>query len=422
LEIRCHLAFMPQKSRLSAAMAEETDLCIVGGGPAGMVAGLLFARAGVCTTVLEKHSDFLRDFRGDTVHPSTLRIFSELGLLDKLLERPHDKVSSLGAYVGERHFEIGDFSRFDPRWNFVAMMPQWDFLDFVAEEARRYPHFKLIMEAEALGLLMEDGRVTGVRYRHGDDERLISAKLVIASDGRRSVLREESRLPLRSFGAPMDVFWFRIPKKRQSENQTTGIIVSGRIIALIDRGDYWQCAYVFAKGSANEVRARGLDRFKAEVAGTAPMFALDVGAIESWNDVKLLTVALDRLERWHRPGLLVIGDAAHAMSPIGGVGINVAVQDAVAASNILAGPLSRGEDVDPLLPRVQKRRLPAVRAIQGFQDAAQRRIVSRVLATEGPLKPARALRVLDRVPLLRRLPAMLIGFGIRPEHVRSPKA
>ncbi|HLL59657.1 MAG TPA: FAD-dependent oxidoreductase [Allosphingosinicella sp.] len=404
-------------------MGEETELCIVGGGPAGMVAGLLFARAGVRTMVLEKHSDFLRDFRGDTVHPSTLRIFSELGLLDKLLERPHDKVSSLGAYVGDRHFEIGDFSRFDPRWNFVAMMPQWEFLDFVADEARRYSNFKLIMEAEALGLATEAGRVTGVRYRHGGEERLVSAKLVIASDGRRSVLREESRLPLRSFGAPMDVFWFRIPKERQAENQTTGIIVSGRIIALIDRGEYWQCAYVFAKGSADEVRARGLDLFKAEVAEMAPMFALDVSAIESWDDVKLLTVALDRLERWHRPGLLVIGDAAHAMSPIGGVGINVAVQDAVAAANIVAGPLADGRDVDPLLPSVQKRRLPAVRAIQSFQDNAQRRIISRVLATAGgPMRPALALRVMDRVPLLRRLPAMLIGFGIRPEHVRSPKA
>jgi 2-polyprenyl-6-methoxyphenol hydroxylase-like FAD-dependent oxidoreductase len=388
-----------------------------------MVAGLLFARAGVRTTVLEKHSDFLRDFRGDTVHPSTLRIFSELGLLGKLLERPHDKVSSLGAYVGDRHFEIGDFSRFDRRWNFVAMMPQWEFLDFVADEARRYPHFRLIMEAEALGLTTDGGRVTGVRYRHGGEEWLVSARLVIASDGRRSVLREEAQLPLRSFGAPMDVFWFRIPKERQAENQTTGVIVSGRIIALIDRGDYWQCAYVFAKGSADEVRARGLDRFKAEVAQTAPMFALDVSAIGSWDDVKLLTVALDRLEHWHRPGLLVIGDAAHAMSPIGGVGINVAVQDAVAAANILAGPLAKGEDLDALLPQVQKRRLPAVRAIQGFQDNAQRRIISRVLAAAGgPMKPARALRLLDSVPLLRRLPAMLIGFGIRPEHVRSPKA
>ncbi|HEX8215451.1 MAG TPA: FAD-dependent monooxygenase, partial [Allosphingosinicella sp.] len=278
---------------------EETDLCIVGGGPAGMVAGLLFARAGVRTTVLEKHSDFLRDFRGDTVHPSTLRIFSELGLLGRLLQRPHDKVRALGAWVGERHVQIADFSRLNPRWNFVAMMPQWHFLDFIADEARAYRHFNLVMEAEALGLVAGDGRVKGVRYRMGGEEREIRARLVIASDGRRSVLREESRLPLRSFGAPMDVFWFRIPKPRAAKNESTGVIVGGRIIALIDRGDYWQCAYVFAKGTADEIRGRGLDVFRAEVAETAPMLNLDVGAIESWEDVKLLTVALDRLERWH---------------------------------------------------------------------------------------------------------------------------
>jgi 2-polyprenyl-6-methoxyphenol hydroxylase-like FAD-dependent oxidoreductase len=404
-------------------MGEESDLCIVGGGPAGMVAGLLFARAGVRTIVLEKHVDFLRDFRGDTVHPSTLRIFHELGLLDRLLERPHDKVHSLGAWVGDRHFEIGDFSRFDRRRNFVAMMPQWDFLDFLADEARSYPNFELKMEAEAVGLIKVAERVSGVTYKQGGATRRIEAKLVIASDGRRSVLREEARLPLRSFGAPMDVFWFRIPKARAAKNKTTGVIVAGRIMALIDRGDYWQCAYVFAKGSADEVRARGLDRFRADVAETAPMLGLDVSAIAGWDDVKLLTVALDRLERWHLPGLLVIGDAAHAMSPIGGVGINVAVQDAVAAANLLAGPMARGEDVDPLLPKVQARRMPAVRSIQGFQDVAQRRIVSRLLAREaGPVKPARALKLLDRFPLLRRIPAAFIGFGFRPEHVRSPKA
>jgi 2-polyprenyl-6-methoxyphenol hydroxylase-like FAD-dependent oxidoreductase len=401
---------------------EESDLCIVGGGPAGMIAGLLFARAGVRTTVLEKHGDFLRDFRGDTVHPSTLRIFSELGLLDRLLERPHDKVRSLGAWVGERHVEIADFSRFDRRWNFIAMMPQWHFLDFIADEARLYPHFTLRMETEAIGLAIEQGRVAGVRFRRSGEAGKIAARLVIASDGRRSVLRDESRLPLRSFGAPMDVFWFRIPKARGEENESTGVIVSGRIMALIDRGDYWQCAYVFAKGTAEEIRARGLDAFRAEVAATAPMLALDISAIRSWDDVKLLTVALDRLERWHRDGLLVIGDAAHAMSPIAGVGINVAVQDAVAAANLLAGPMSRGEDLRNLLPRVQARRMPAVRAIQSFQDMAQRRVVHRLLTRSAdPVRPAFALRLLDRFPRLRRLPAALIGFGIRPEHVRSPE-
>ena len=398
-----------------------TKLCIVGGGPAGMVAGLLFARAGVEVTVLEKHGDFLRDFRGDTVHPSTLRIFSEMGLLDRLLERPHDKVHSIGAWVGDRELEVADMSSFDPRWNFIAMMPQWDFLDFVADEARRYPNFTLLMNAEAHGLVREQGRVAGVRYRSQGEERALAASLVIASDGRRSVLREEAQLPLRSFGAPMDVFWFRIPKARAAENESTGVIVAGRIMALIDRGDYWQCAYVFAKGTADEVRKRGLERFLADVAATARNVPLDVAAISSWDEVKLLTVALDRLERWHSPGLLVIGDAAHAMSPIGGVGINVAVQDAVAAANILVGPMAAGEDVDPLLAKVQERRLPAVRLIQGFQDAAQRRVVSRLLEKrEGPLRPALALRMLDRFRWLRRFPAAFIGFGYKAEHVRSP--
>lgn len=405
---------------MSAGVDSETELCIVGGGPAGIVAGLLFARAGVRVTVLEKHKDFLCDFRGDTVHPSTLRIFSELGLLGALLERPHDKVRRIGAWVGKRHFEVADFSRFDPRWNFIAMMPQWHFLDFIADEARLYPHFRLEMEAEALGLTMEGGRVSGVRYRQGEESREIMAKLVVASDGRRSVLRGEAKLPLRTLGAPMDVFWFRLPKARAAENQSTGVIVAGRIMALIDRGDYWQCAYVFAKGTADEIRARGLESFRAEVAATAPML-VEAAAIAGWDDVKLLTVALDRLERWHRPGLLVIGDAAHAMSPIGGVGINVAVQDAVAAANILAGPMARGEDVEALLPAVQARRMPAVRAIQSFQDAAQRRIVGRMLARgQGPLKPAFALRMLERAPMLRRIPAAFIGFGYRAEHVRSP--
>ncbi|HEX8363692.1 MAG TPA: FAD-dependent oxidoreductase [Allosphingosinicella sp.] len=399
----------------------DTDLCIVGGGPAGMVAGLLFARAGVAVTVLEKHGDFLRDFRGDTVHPSTLRIFHELGLLDRLLERPHDKVRDISGLIGGRPIEIADFSSFDPRWNFIAMMPQWEFLDFVAEEARRYPHFSLLMNAEATGLVFENGRVAGVSYTHAGEERIMRTRLVIASDGRRSVLRGAAELAVRDLGAPMDVFWFRVPKERTPGNDTTGVFASGRIMALIDRGDYWQCAYVFPKGMADEVRAAGLEAFRREVAALAPFLGDRVDAVASWDDVKLLSVSLDRLETWHRPGLLVIGDAAHAMSPVGGIGINIAVQDAVAAANLLAGQMARGEDPDPLLARVEKRRLRAVRIVQGLQKAAQDRIIGRLLMRQGgPFEPPLALRLLNRFRFLRRLPAALIGFGYRAEHVRLP--
>ncbi len=387
-----------------------------------MVAGLLFARAGVRTTVLEKHADFLRDFRGDTVHPSTLRIFFELGLLEKLLQRPHDKVHDLTVTVGNRRLAVADFAGFDPRWGFIAMMPQWEFLDFVADQARAYPNFTLIMEAEATGLVVDEGRVSGVHCRIGEESARIGARLTIASDGRRSVLREESGMPLRSLGAPMDVFWFRIPKQVGPGNETTGIFTSGRIMALIDRGHYWQCAYVFPKGQADQIRAPGLERFRAEVAEAAPQLAAEIAAIASWDDVKLLTVALDRLECWHRAGLLVIGDAAHAMSPIGGVGINVAVQDAVAAANVLAGPVAGGADPDPLLAKVEARRRLAVRAIQGFQNATQKRIVTPLLAGQAPIRPPLPLRLLGRYAVLRRIPAAFLGFGIRPEHVRSPEA
>jgi 2-polyprenyl-6-methoxyphenol hydroxylase-like FAD-dependent oxidoreductase len=423
LEFRRHIAFMQEMGPMSAmAEGRATQLCIVGGGPAGMVAALLFARAGVRVTVLEKHRDFLRDFRGDTVHPSTLRIFSEIGLLDRLLERPHDKVRDLAVFVGDRAYEVADFSAMDPRWAFIAMMPQWDFLDFVADEARAWPGFELLMGAEATGFLAEGEQVTGVRFESEGQAREIKADLVIAADGRSSLLRDQSDLPVRNLGAPMDVFWFRLPKERGTENESTGAFTGGTIMALIDRGDYWQCAYVFPKGRAEEIRARGLDAFRADVARVAERVNPRVEAIGSWDDVKLLTVALDRLERWHRPGLLVIGDAAHAMSPIGGVGINVAIQDAVAAANILAAPMARGADVDPLLRKVERRRMPAVRAIQGFQNAAQKRIISRLLAATGPVQAAWPLRMLDRYPILRRIPAAMLGFGLRPEHVRSPEA
>jgi 2-polyprenyl-6-methoxyphenol hydroxylase-like FAD-dependent oxidoreductase len=399
-----------------------SDVLIVGGGPAGMMAGLLFARAGLSVTVLEKHGDFLRDFRGDTVHPSTLRLFWELGLLERLLARPHDKVRGIGVWIGDRHYRVADLSGADPRWSFVAMMPQWEFLDFLAGEARAYSGFRLLMSCEATGLTREGGRVTGVHCRVEGEERTLAARLVVAADGRRSMLRGEPGLTVTDLGAPMDVFWFRLPKQPSAANASTGIVAPGRIMALIDRGDYWQCARIFPKGEAETVRARGLEAFRAEVAAVAPMTAGAVGALASWDDVKLLTVALDRLERWHLPGLLVIGDAAHAMSPIGGIGINIAIQDAVAAANLLAGPMAAGSDPDPLLGRVEKRRRLPVRLTQAMQKAAQDRIVRAVLEADAPIEAPLPLRLLDRFKLLRRIPGRLIGFGFRPEHVRSPEA
>ena len=388
-----------------------------------MMAGLLFARAGVKTIVLEKHEDFLRDFRGDTVHPSTLRIFSQIGLLEKFLQRPHNKVRSAGGIIAGRRREMLDFSSFDPRWNFIAMMPQWEFLDFVAEEARVYPNFKLLMGAEAIYFSRLEPRIDGVVCRQKGKDFTIVSKLVIAADGRSSLLRERSRLPVRDLGAPIDVFWFRIPKFPAPENETTGVFGPTRIIGMIDRGDYWQCAYIFPKGQADSVRARGLDVFKEEVACLAPRLAENIHSIKTWDDVKLLSVAIDRLDQWHRPGLLVIGDAAHAMSPLGGVGINLAIQDAVAAANILAGPMARGEDVDSLLGKVQARRLLPVRLNQRIQYEGQKRIIGRLLAQNpAPFKPPLPVLLLDRCKRLRRIPAFIMGFGFRPEHVRSPIA
>ncbi len=385
-----------------------------------MVAGLLFARAGLNTLVLEKHDDFLRDFRGDTVHPSTLRLFDELGLLDALLARPHDKVERIAAPFGDRRYGVADFSRLSGRAKFIAMMPQWEFLDFVADEARRYPTFQLRMGYAAIGVTSASGRISGVTTDAGES---ISARLVIAADGRRSILRDAAALPLEDLGAPIDVFWFSLAKESTPDNRTTGYFAPGRVIALIDRGDYWQCAYVFPKGSSAAIRAAGLPAFRVNVALAAPVLAPMVDQLTDWDQIKLLSVSLDRLMRWHRPGLLAIGDAAHAMSPIGGVGINLAVQDAVAAANILAAPMAAGDDPDPLLARVQTRRMFPTRAVQGAQKLAHDRIIRPLLgSTTNSTRAPLALRLLDAFPMLQRIPAQLIGVGVRPEHIRSPDA
>src|SRR4051812_28258986 len=398
-------------------MGRETDLLIVGGGPAGMMAGLLFARAGCRVTVLEKHADFFRDFRGDTVHPSTMEILDQLGMLERFLKRPHNRVDGAQLSIAGREWAIGDLSHLDTPAPFIAMKPQWEFLDFLREEAKAFPGFTLEMCAPVAGFAEEKGRVAGVRLEDGTERR---ARLTIAADGRGSIVR--TMLPVEDLGAPMDVFWFRIPKGGDEKGGLRGNVERGRLLVMIDRGDYWQCAFLIPKGAAEAYQARGIEAVRGEIAAVAPP-GLDLAALDEITDLHLLTVKLDRLTCWHRPGLLAIGDAAHAMSPIGGIGINLAVQDAVAAANILAEPLARGEDVDPLLGKVEKRRLFPTRVIQTAQKIAQDNVIGRLLQpgeriTKAPL----IVRLLDRFPLLRRIPGRFIGLGIRRERVRSPLA
>ena len=397
---------------------------IAGGGPAGMMLGLLLARAGVEVCVLEKHADFLRDFRGDTVHPSTMEVMHELGVLDAFLERPHQRVHELRGAIGGEEVAIADFSHLPVRCPFVAFMPQWDFLDFLADEGRRHAGFHLAMETEVVDLLDDDGRVAGFRVRDASGARELRADLSIGADGRGSTVRERAGLPVRELGAPMDVLWMRLSKAGGDPGRTLGRAVAGRLFVMLDRGDYWQCAFVIGKGAFDEVRARGLDAFHREIARAAPALADRAAEIDDWDKVKLLTVKVNRLRRWWREGLLCIGDAAHAMSPIGGVGINLAVQDAVAAANILAAPLLSGTVTHDDLDRVQRRREWPTRVTQAVQLFLQNWVISRVLeqSPDNPLGVPLAVKALQRWPALRRIPARFIGLGARPEHVGSPRS
>jgi 2-polyprenyl-6-methoxyphenol hydroxylase-like FAD-dependent oxidoreductase len=384
--------------------------------------GLLLARAGVSVAVLEKHADFLRDFRGDTIHPSTLEVMAELGLLDELLTLPHQKVSSLSAQVGATELVMADFSRLPTRCKFIAFMPQWDFLNLLARHASRYPGFSLLMNAKATGLIEEGGGVRGVRVKTPEGRFEIAADLVVAADGRHSTLRGAAGLPVEELGAPIDVLWFRISRSAGDPPRTMGRFAAGGIFVMIDRGDYWQCGLVIAKGGYDLVRAAGLPALRARIAGLAPFLSNRADEIRDWEQVKLLTVQVDRLSRWHKPGFICIGDAAHAMSPIGGVGINLAIQDAVAAANLLAVPLRENRVTAADLEAVQRRRMFPTRVTQRLQLAMQNRIIAPLLkATTDPTPPL-ALRLMAAFPPLRQIPARVIGLGVRPEHVRVTEA
>jgi 2-polyprenyl-6-methoxyphenol hydroxylase-like FAD-dependent oxidoreductase len=399
-----------------------TTCCVAGGGPAGIMLGVLLARAGIDVVVLEKHADFLRDFRGDTIHPSTLELLGELGWLDGLLALPHRKARRLRVRSGDEEVVLADFSRLPTTARYIAFLPQWDFLDFLAAKGAAYQGFHLRMGAEVTELLSDDGQVTGVGARTPQGTLRVRAELVVAADGRSSTVRRLAGLPVRELGAPMDVLWFRLRRVPTDPSEPLGHFEPGQLFIMIDRGEVWQCGRVIAKGTVEQLRAEGMDAFRAEVAAMAPFVADRVDELRCWDDVKLLTVRVDRLATWYRSGVLCIGDAAHAMSPIGGVGINLAVQDAVAAANLLAGPLREGGVDTRDLHRVQRRRELPARLTQAFQVQAQNRALGPLLRGQVPSGLPLPLRLLGRFPALAHIPGRLLGLGVRPEHVRTPAA
>jgi 2-polyprenyl-6-methoxyphenol hydroxylase-like FAD-dependent oxidoreductase len=404
-------------------MAETitTRCCIAGGGPAGMMLGFLLARAGIDVIVLEKHKDFFRDFRGDTIHPSTLELMHELNLLDEFLKVPHQEVSRLSFQIGAERIPMIDLRHLPTRCKFVALMPQWDFLDFIARQGRRYSHFDLRMETEATGVLMEGERVTGLRARTTAGDLDIRATLVVGCDGRHSTVRQSAKLEVEDVGAPIDVLWFRLSRKASDTEETGGHIEAGKMLVTLNRGDYWQCAYVIPKGGIETVKREGLAAFRDRVSEIEPFLKDRVGELKSFDDIKLLTVAIDRLRQWHKPGLICIGDAAHAMSPVGGVGVNLAVQDAVATANILVEPLRAGTVTSEHLAAVQERRAFPMQVIQRVQVIVQERLLSPALASRERPKPPFVMRLFKWVPLLRRIPARIVGLGVRPEHIQTPE-
>jgi 2-polyprenyl-6-methoxyphenol hydroxylase-like FAD-dependent oxidoreductase len=405
---------------MDGASKITTSCCIAGGGPAGMMLGFLLARAGVEVVILEKHADFLRDFRGDTVHPSTLEVMHELGLLEQFLKLPHTEVRQLGGQIGEDFLQLANFSHLPTKCKFVALVPQWDFLDFIADHARQYPTFKLIMQAEVVDVIREGGRIVGVKARTPDGDLEVRAELTIGADGRGSIVRNKAGLETEKFGAPMDVLWFRLSRKDSDGEQTLGRIVDGKMMVMLNRGDYWQCGYLIRKDEFENIKARGVEQFRKDVASVAPFVVDRVSQLSDWEPIKLLTVRIDRLVKWYQPGLLCIGDAAHAMSPIGGVGINLAIQDAVATANILWERLSRNTVSIADLERVQLRREFPTRMTQRLQIILQNNVIHRVLGNPDFHLPS-VMKLFNRWPFLRRIPARIVGIGFRAEHVHTPE-
>jgi len=400
----------------------ETRCCVVGGGPAGMMLGYLLGRAGIETVVLEKHADFFRDFRGDTVHPSTLQVMDELGLIDGFLKLPHQELQTMEGQFGNTPIRLADLRRLNVKYPFIAMMPQWDFLNFLRESGKRFAKLNVMMNAEATDLIQSGNKVTGVIASTPEGPIRIHADLTVACDGRHSLIRERARLEVEEIGAPMDVLWFRAGKRADEKERLFARVETGKMMVVFDRGDYWQCAYVIAKGQYDAVKARGLDAFHRDIVAVAPALQHGITDVKNWDDVKLLTVAINRLKRWTRPGLLCIGDAAHAMSPVGGVGVNLAVQDAVATANLLARKLVNGCPSEEELGAVQARREFPMRMTQRMQVIVQNNIISVALKGDRKMTPPLLMRMVSAMPWLQGLAARFMAVGVRPEHVHSPAA